>query len=315
MRRRNCIAVPLAATIAYVLAACGGGSSTSSLSGSSGSSQRQGATTTGPPQPTFPQVLRSATSSRPTPYVPAVTLRGQTAVWIARSSAGVTLLSFDQQLLGLQLHSGTIDAGSSGWRFGPVIAAAERKKVVAAFAGAFKFSTGSGGFMSDGRVGAPLRNGLGSIVTYADGHTDIGAWHRGVPAAGSPVASVRQNLTLLLDHGAPASNLDCKLCWGATLGGVPDPARAALGITASGKLVWAGGEHVTISSLAHTLMNAAVQRAVELDINPEWVAAYLYKHHGLDGGVSPVLVVPGAPGVPGSFLTPYSRDFFTLVAR
>jgi hypothetical protein len=260
-------------------------------------------------------VLTAALGSSPTRFVPAATWRGRTAVWIARSPSGVALLAFDQRLVELRLHSGTIDAGAAGWRYGPAILRSQRKRLVAAFNGAFKFSTGSGGFESYGRVGAPLAAGLGSIVTYTNGRTDIGGWRAGVPAAGTPIASVRQNLRLLVNNGSAATSLDCISCWGATLGGVSDPARSALGITADGRLVWAGGEHLTPSGLASALLGASVTRAVELDINPEWVAAYLYGHRGGHGPVAPVPVVPGQHGVPGFFLAPYSRDFFTVEAR
>lgn len=187
--------------------------------------------------------------------------------------------------------------------------------MVAAFNGGFKFSTGAGGFASYGRLPARLRDGLGSIVTYTNGRTDIGAWRSGVPAAGTPVASVRQNLALLINRGRPAASLGCISCWGATLGGVSAPARSALGVTADGRLVWAGGEHLTPSALAAALFGAGVVRAVELDINPEWVAGYLYGHRGGLGPLAPVPVVPGQHGVPGFFLAPYSRDFFTVEAR
>jgi hypothetical protein len=195
------------------------------------------------------------------------------------------------------------------------VSSSERRLLVSAFNGGFKFSTGAGGFMSDGRVATALRDGLGSIVTYADGYTDIGAWHQQLPAARRRVASVRQNLTLLIDRGTPAPNFDCRACWGATLGGVSDPARSALGITSDGRLVWAGGEHLTVARLADGLLGARVVRAVELDINPQWVAAYLYGHRGGAGPLAPVPVVPGQAGVAGSFLAPYSRDFFTIVTR
>ena len=201
--------------------------------------------------------------------------------------------SFDQRLVDLRLHSGTVDAGSTGWRFGPVIAGTERRQLVAAFNGGFKLDVGAGGFESYGRVGSPLSDGLGSIVTYADGSTDIGSWHHGVPAPGRPVVSVRQNLHLLIDGGRPAANLGCLLCWGATLHGVIAPARSALGITADGHLVWAGGENLTVQDLADALLGAKVVRAVELDINPEWVAAYLYGHRGGNRPAGPGADRPG----------------------
>jgi hypothetical protein len=270
---------------------------------------------TPPPPPSYPRVLAAALGSSPTAYVPAVSWRGQAAAWISRSPSGVALLSFDQRLVELRLHSGTVDAGGSGWRFGPAILRTEMGRLVAAFNGGFKFSTGAGGFESYGRLGAPQRDGLGSIVTYANGRTDIGAWNTGVPAPRTPVASVRQNLTLLVNNGTAAASLGCISCWGATLGGVSDPARSALGITSDGRLVWAGGERLTPSALAAALLGAGVVRAVELDINPEWVAGYLYGHRGGVGPLAPVPVVPGQNGVPGFFLAPYSRDFFTVEAR
>jgi hypothetical protein len=265
--------------------------------------------------PAHPRVLRAALGTGATAFVPAVAIGGRTAVWIARTTGGVALLSFDQSLITLDLHSGTVDAGGSGWRFGPSISGSERRAAVAAFNGGFKFDTGAGGFMSGGRVALRLRRGLGSIVTYADGMTDIGSWRHEVPSPGHAVASVRQNLALLIDHGRAAGNVDCLDCWGATLGGVTDPARSALGVTADGRLIWAGGEHVTAAQLAGALLGARVQRAVELDINPEWVAAYLYEHRGRHGQLAPLPVVPGQPGVPGQFLAPYGRDFFVIRMR
>ena len=269
-----------------------------------------------PAEPSYPDlVVSAALGSRPTGFVPVVGWHGQTTTWIARSTTGIALLSFDQRRLELRLHSGTSDASATGWRFGPAVDASELTALLAAFNGGFKYSTGAGGFMSYGRVAVPLQDGLGSIVTYADGTTDIGSWHQEVPAPGRQVVSVRQNLTLLIDHGSAASTLDCLSCWGATLGGVIDPARSALGITAAGNLIWAGGEHVTVAQIADALLGAQVVRAVELDINPTWVAGYLYGHRGGKGPLAPVPVVAGQRGVPGQFLAPWSRDFFTIDAR
>lgn len=248
-------------------------------------------------------------------FKPVVSLRGQPAVWMARLPSGVTLLYFDQHLLTLALHSGTIDAGASGWHYGPAVVDGERGRLVAAFNGGFKLETNSGGFQSYGRTAVALSPGLGSIVTYADGTTNIGAWQEGVPSHRSPVVSVRQNLSLLIDHGHAAGNLECVSCWGATLGGGPDVARSALGITAAGQLVWAGGEGLSVSTLAEALRKATAVRAVELDINPQWVAGYLYRHRGTGKPLEAIPVVPGQTGVGGEFLEPYARDFFTVLAR
>jgi hypothetical protein len=265
--------------------------------------------------PAFPELLPAATKGGASQFVPAVNWRGSTAAWIARTGSGLTLMSFEQRQVQLRLHAGSADPGGSGWRYGPAIAGPERGLLVAAFNGGFKLSTGAGGYESYGHVAAPLRSEVGSIVTYSDGTTDIGTWHHEVPAPGHTVVSVRQNLSPLIDNGKPASNVDCVQCWGATLRGVDDPARAALGITAHGRLIWAAGEHVTVSDLANALLEARVVRAVELDINPEWVAGYLYGHRGGHGALAPVPLLSDQQGIPGQFLEPWSRDFFAIIAR
>ncbi len=316
-------ALLLAVVAAAGLTACGGsagsGSSHTSPQGSQGHTQ---STRTSPPTrppkpayPPYPRLLSGADRTQISGFVPAVQWRGHTAVWVARSSAGVSLLSFAQKLVELHLHSGTIDAGASGWRYGPSIGKAERRRVIAAFNGGFRLNTNAGGFESYGRVAVRLQIGAGSIVTYTDGTTNIGGWRREVPAPGKRIASVRQNLSLLIENGKAAASVNCRDCWGATLGGVSDPARSALGITADGHLIWAGGEHLTTAQLADALIGARVVRAVELDINPEWVNGYLYGHDHGHRPVAPIPVIAGQTGIPGEFLAPWSRDFFTIVAR
>jgi hypothetical protein len=246
-------------------------------------------------------------------WEPVARIAGQVAAWQAQRS-GVTLLRFDQQLVRLALHAG-LGEPSGTWRYGDRIGPSEIHRVVAAFNGGFKFVTGVIGFMADGRRAVALQPGLGSIVTYRNGTTEIGAWHNGVPARGQPISSVLQNLHLLVDNGVPAATVDgcVQSCWGSTLGGVTFIARSALGITGNGQLVWAAGESLSPAGIARGLISAGVQRAVELDINPAWVASYLYVHGG--SGPSAVPVVPGQNGISGRFLEPYSRDFFTILAR
>jgi hypothetical protein len=257
-----------------------------------------------------PRVLGAASATGPTNFVPAVTLGARPIAYVARSASGIALLSFDQRYVNLHLHSGTIDAGGTGWRYGPSVAGSELRRVVAGFNSGFKLDTAAGGFEEYGRTAVPLRNGLASVVSYADGYTDIGTWHQEVPGTGhGAVVSVRQNLTPLIDHGQAASSVGCVSCWGATLGGGAAVARSAIGITADGRLVWAGGQSLTAGALASALLGAHVVCAAELDINPEWVAAYLYSHRTTLRAPLPVPASPGQVGIPGELLTPDARDF------
>jgi hypothetical protein len=243
------------------------------------------------------------------------TIGGRSAMWIAVRQ-GVTLVRMNQSVVHLVLHAGSADPGGTGWHYGDAVAGREVHHLILGFNGGFKFSTGSGGFVSFGRVGLPLSPGYGSIVTYKNGTTRIGAWEAGVPARGVAIASVRQNLHLLIDHGVPASSVaSCgSACWGATIGNQAAVARSGLGIRADGQLVWAAGEGLTVGRFAAGMISAGVQRAVELDINPDWVAGYLYVHHRT-APLTPVPVVPGQNGISGYLLVPYSRDFFTVLSK
>jgi hypothetical protein len=239
---------------------------------------------------------------------------GRPAAWIARLS-GTILMRFDQSLVHLTLHAGSSDGGSSGWRYGDRISPREVHLLIAAFNGGFKLTYRNVGFVSGGHVAAPLKAGLASIVTYTDGSTNIGAWRAGVPSAQRTVFSVLQNQHLLVDHGlAPSSVSSCIItCWGETIGSQTRVARSGLGIDASGDLVWAAGEQLVPADLAGALIAAGAVRAIELDINPFWVAGYLYPHH--KSGPVPVPVVPGQHGIAGELLEPSARDFLAIVAN
>ncbi|MEA2144826.1 MAG: hypothetical protein QOG59_413, partial [Solirubrobacteraceae bacterium] len=238
-------ALGLSASVA-ALCGCGSGSTPSTSTGAGTTNitvttGSQGATTPGTvvhhprpappnhPRPAPPSVVASSLGNAAAPFAPVVRWRGQTAAWTARTAGGIALLRLDQRLVRLHLHSGTLDAGP-GFPFGPAADARETGRLVGAFNGGFRLNVGVGGFAAGGHVTGALRGGLGSVVTYASGRSDIDSWHTEVPAAGQPIASVRQNLELLIDQGHVARTVNCLACWGATLGHVSDPARSALGI-------------------------------------------------------------------------------------
>ena len=124
-----------------------------------------------------------------------------------------------------------------------------------------------------------------------------------------------QNQRLLVDRCVAAASVsNCLItCWGETIGTRTFVARSGLGINASGQLVWVAGEQLSPAGLATALIGGGAVRAIELDINPDWVAGYLYVHH--PSGPSPVPVVPGQLGISGELLEPYSRDFLAIVAN
>jgi len=243
----------------------------------------------------------------------AARVGGRPAAWVAYHSH-VALMRFEQGLTRLDLHAGSSDGGVGGWTYGDRIDAGEVHHLVAGFNGGFKLSYKDVGFVESGHVAVSLHYGLASIVTYSDGTTNIGAWRRGVPSSGKSVFSVLQNQYLLVDRGIAAANVSSCItgCWGGTIGLATSVPRSGLGINSYGQLIWAAGTSLTPAGLARALIAAGAVRAVELDINPDWVAGYLYVHHA--SGPSPMAVLPGQHGIAGELLAPDARDFLAVVA-
>ena len=265
-----------------------------------------------------------ATVSRVAPAGP-----GQGAISVAVFNARRTLLV---------LHAGSLEPVPGGtWGYGPEVGPQERRALLAAFNGGCKMADSRGGWLSEGRTVVPLVHGAASVVIYADGSTDIGTWGIELPAARRRVVSVRQNLPqLLIDRGVaqytdPLNEAQLERWWGVAYDAAPLISRSALGITASGALVWAAGTDVTVSALADALLAHGVQRALELDINAPLVRGFLYPGRvtidttgSFDDGVLPLVAGQTQPG-PGqsptganavpqcTYVTTCSRDFFTVL--
>ena len=90
----------------------------------------------------------------------------------------------------------------------------------AAFNSGFRMQDADGGYYLDGVTAYPLRTGAASLVDRLAGNVTVGAW--GTDVAMTPTTvSVRQNLDLIVDDGAPVPGLgeNDNSRWGATLGG------------------------------------------------------------------------------------------------
>jgi hypothetical protein len=101
------------------------------------------------------------------------------------------------------------------------------------------------------------------------------------------------------------------------LGGGAITWRSGIGVTAAGDLVYAGGPYLDPAALARLLVAARSVRAMELDINPEWVSFSMFAHaggvagQGIVGGTN---LLAGMYFQPGHYLQPFSRDFFAVFA-
>jgi hypothetical protein len=162
----------------------------------------------------------------------------------------------------------------------------------------------------NGQVLVPLQPGYASLVIDTDGTAHVGVWGQGFPAPGEQVASVRQNLTLLVAGGQPSPSVSDSAAWGATLGGSAAVARSSLAEDGAGNILFAASMDALPVDMADALISAGAVTGMELDINPEWVQL---ASAATPGGA----LVPGIPGQrrPGNqYQVGWSRDFVTVVA-
>jgi hypothetical protein len=225
----------------------------------------------------------------------------------------------DTTLLKATLYSGSQIPGGGPFTHTAPIAPTAATSLVAAFNAGFLMSDANGGYYTDGKTIDPLRTGAASFVVYANGTSTVGQWGRDVSMS-SNVVSVRQNLDLLVDNGqvVPAAYNANASQWGATLGGGLYVWRSGVGVTANGALVYVGGPGLDIFDLANILVKAGAVRAMELDINTDWVNYSTYQPatpNGAAAATNGTELLAGMTGTPGRYFESWwARDFITMSA-
>ncbi len=224
----------------------------------------------------------------------------------------------DPLLTKVELFPGT-DLPGGSWKQPSKIPKDRCASAIFAGNGGFRLSQSRGGYYAEGKEKKALRDGAASLVIYKDDSVDVLAWGDGVTAADLPnISSVRQNLELLVIDGKPAPYLD-RTNWGALLSNATYVWRSAWGITADGALLYVGGPALSVDNLVRILIDAGAVRAMEGDINPEWVSGNLYAvdengncvgYKGLEGTIA-----QGGMRAPGRrYLSADTRDFVAVFA-
>lgn len=231
----------------------------------------------------------------------------------------VGLAWMDPHLLQAQLYSGSAIPGGGPYKYTAPIKSSASTSLVAAFNAGFRMPDANGGYYTQGKMVLPLRNGAASVVTYKDGTMTVAKWGRDATMS-NQVASVRQNLDLIVDNGklVPGLNNPNAISWGKTLGGTFNVWRSGIGVTKNGALVYAAGSTLSIYDLAHVLQLAGAVRAMELDINTDWVqystfTGPLGKAVNGGNGKSLVSTMLGTPS--RYFVNYWNRDFYTMSLR
>jgi hypothetical protein len=225
------------------------------------------------------------------------------------------LMWIDPTFVRGQLQPGSKDPGGT-WLAQDRITPALQTQIVAAFNAGFRLNGASeGGYYSEGRTAVPLRDGAASLVLDKNGSARVGTWNRNV-RMGPNVASVRQNLVVLVDHGTVSSTCASggTAQWGSTIGQVAFIHRSGFGVTADGAEVYVGGPALSVCSLGNLLKAAGVVRGMELDINPNWVSG-AYFHRNPYGTPKGFRLFPAEQVSPAHYFVPSSRDWYGWYAR
>ena len=225
----------------------------------------------------------------------------------------------DTTLLRAQLYSGSFIPGGGPFVHSAPIRPLASETLVAAFNAGFRMQDANGGYYTQGTTILPLRTGAASVVIYKDGLMTVAQWGRDA-TMNNQIASVRQNLDLIVDHGKPVAGLTAAnaIKWGKTLGGTFNVWRSGLGVTKNGAIIYVGGPSLSISDLANVLVRAGAVRGMQLDINTDWVQYSIFNGplNTPITGANGVNLLQGMIGPPTRYFTTWwNRDFFTMSLR
>jgi len=227
----------------------------------------------------------------------------------------------DTKLLTARLYSGSYIPGGGPYEYNTPLPLSAEASLVAAFNGGFRLGDSDGGYFTQGVLVRPLVAGAASFVIYKNGSATVGAWGTELRMAPDVVA-VRQNLSLLVnnDRVAPGLATNEQSRWGNVIGNSIYVSRSGVGVTKDGALVYVGGPDLDAVDLAHLLVRAGAVRAMELDINSQWVNFATFdpaNRHGLAtlGNARDLLPSTAMAGAYRYFMSYWERDFFTFSAR
>ena len=226
----------------------------------------------------------------------------------------VTLLQFDNRFIALHMVAGTSQPGGPVGIPGPgVIPATDQNNhaLLAAFNGGFKYDDGQYGMEANGTLYVPPQDGAATIAVTKKGQIILGTW--GVdPRLNSnnrDLVMWRQNASLLIDKGSINPLTQDGSAWGGTILNSAYTWRSGIGITAQGTLLYTAGNSLTAHTLAVALKAAGAVTAMQTDINPYWVRAFLYNRNS-QGTLTITKLNPDMYGSGTEYLYGTARDFF-----
>jgi hypothetical protein len=212
----------------------------------------------------------------------------------------------------LTLHPGRLEPSVSLPRGSMDVPTFARPGLLASFNSGFKLSDSHGGFVLRGHAYAPMQDGQGTLVGYANGAVDVVDWSYGATAPAN-VSFARQNLPLIVSEGKPSPNIANTAEWGATVGNAILVWRSGIGVDRRGNLIYAAGEDQTVASLAKAL-HPRRRRAGD-GARHQLLLGQLHHLRCARRGRAPPTCSPSMNRSATRYLEPDDRDFFTVTSR
>jgi hypothetical protein len=228
----------------------------------------------------------------------------------------VTMLQFDPRFTRLHIIAGATEPGGPLNNLGTGVIPAQdqaQNTLLAALNGGFKYADGKYGLMTSGKVYVPPVAGAATIAITTDGSLLLGAWGKDpqLTSQNKDLVAWRQNASLLIDNGVVNPLTKDGAAWGGTILNSSYTWRSALGITSDGTLIYASGNALTAQTLGTAMKSVGAVYAMQTDINPFWVRAFLY-HRSASGQLTIDKLDSQMAGTGQEYLQSMYRDFFYL---
>jgi len=222
-----------------------------------------------------------------------------------------SMVVIDQTDLRTGLFNGSEEPAGS-WVRGSRVPDELQPAVLAAMNGGFRLEHIDGGYMTEGRVVKPLRNGDATVAIDRLGTLSIGALGADIVDDGS-WASLRQNLILIVDAGVSQvqRGIEEGVWWGADFGREVYVPRSAICELADGRVAYLMVADVNAEQLAQALINVGCVQAIQMDINGGWPQFSVYGRN-LDGTLNPQFVDRRMSGNRYRYLNGSTKEFFAF---
>ncbi len=230
----------------------------------------------------------------------------------ARPYATVGVLLVDQRRVRLSMVGGTAEPGGDRGVRGPgIIPKADYDSLLLAFNGGFKGPHGGFGMIANGNQYMPMRNGLATVCSSADGSILMGEFGRDFGWKDS-FEACRQNAILMVDKGEVSRRTtEGNDTWGYVKVDSSEfiTWRSAVGLTKDGNLLIAAGNSLSADTLAKALWASGAYMAMQLDINGPYISTALF-YQQPDGSLKAEKFMESMAPSPSNFLGTRERDFF-----